>query len=523
MRADGVECRGLRLRLATAAAACLLLGSSRAERKVTVPDATPAELALFADVRDDELDAHDAVTAAVAASTAPPADKLVALRRWEQFLDVMVVEGASMKPARRAEVLLDRMHELVLIGSYHIDQNDMVVTLTKGNYNCVTSALLFQAAGKRMGLDVRGVLVPTHVYVRVVIGRVSFDVETTSPDGFQLARDDEAYQKFLKGMQLDNERRSGRPIAGDEKFFRKEIDAIGLVSLLYMNRGAAAVREGKTTEAIGLFARSSLLAEDERKARDSRDILLAQAAEHAILDGNLPEARKLFEFAIADPGGDPVLVKAMRSNIGYCWSLEGHRHLQADEFPHALERFTTASLYGNDPSYVENRIATYSAWGLRELGAKRYASAVEIFSRARKEFPRNKEFPQNVKAAYTAWSVAQAASGSCDDALATARRLRAAIPADPEPTKFLGLTAGTCADQKVAKGDWQGAIALLEDALVEVPTRELKSRAVVVLTNAGVEWSNSGDRPRAEAAWKRALQIDPTASVARSNLQKLSR
>ena len=201
---DGVEWRRVRLRLAIASSAILLLASSRADRKLAIPDASPAEAALFADVRDDVLNAHDAVTAAIAASKAAPADKVLALRRWEQFLDVMVVEGASMKPARRAEVLLDRMHELVLTRGYYIDQNDMVVTLKTGTYNCVTSALVFQAAGKRMGLDVRGVLVPTHVYVRVVIDGVSFDVETTSADGFLLARDDDAYRKFLKQMQLDN-------------------------------------------------------------------------------------------------------------------------------------------------------------------------------------------------------------------------------------------------------------------------------------------------------------------------------
>lgn len=512
----------MRLRLATAATACLLIASSRADRKVSVPDASRAEKLLFADVRDDKLDGHDAVTAAIAASTASATQKEKALQRWTQFLDVMVVEGASMKPARRAEVLLDRIHELVLTRGYFIDQNDMVLTLTAGTYNCVTSALIFQAAGKHMGLDVRGVLVPTHVYVRVVIEGVSFDVETTSPDGFLLARDDEAYRKFLKQMQLDNERKSGRQIGGNEKFFRKEIDAIGLVSLLYTNRGAIAVREGKAKEAIGLFARSSLLAQDERYARDSRDLLLAQAAEKAILDGDLAEARKLFEFAIADPGGDPIIVKRLRENIAYCWSLEAHRSLTANEYQKSLDGFAAASRFSDDPAHEQNRKAVFATWGIRELEAKRYPAALDVFARARREFPNDKDFTQNLKATYYEWSRTQLAAGSCNDALATTWNLKAALPSDPDVGNIIGFTAAACADQKVAKGDWQGAITVLETVLLEAPSPDLKSRTVLMLTNAGVEWAKAGDTSRAEAAWKRALQLDPGATAARTNLQRSS-
>ena len=53
---------------------------------------------------------------------------------------------------------------------------------------------------------------------------------------------------------------------------RSDVDAIGMIALAYANRGAMAVEAGDDPAAIGLFARTSLLAQDERYARDSRDL-----------------------------------------------------------------------------------------------------------------------------------------------------------------------------------------------------------------------------------------------------------
>ena len=501
----------------------IALGSSRAQRRVTVPDLTADEAKLFEDVRDDRLDAWDAVTAAILASPASAEDRDWARSRWEEWLNSAVEDLQAKPPREKAELLLARMHKSLLTGRYDFFQNDMTRLLLEGNYNCVTSALVFHAAGARLGLDVRGVLVPSHVYVRVVVGDTHFDIETTSAKGFLLAQDDAAYAKFLEQMRLDTEKKSGRKIPS-ETFSRHEVDAIGVLALLYANRGAFLVEQGRARDAIGQFARAALLAHDERYARDSRDLLIAQAAEARILKGDTAGARRLFEFAIADPGGDPLIAKRLSENIGYCWALEAQAHLDREDFKAALDALTAARQWTGDPAIPHNQAAAWNRWGLKELAAKRYERAADIFKRALHAFPEDEDFVQNQRATYYEWTQSLLGKYQFEEALAKSRTLLTLTPKDRQAVEMYAHIASLWADSKANKGDWAGAVLLLEDALKVAPgVPGVRADLVVVGTNAGVAYAQAGDPTKAAAQWKRVLELDPGATVARQNLDRLNR
>ncbi|HVO29933.1 MAG TPA: hypothetical protein VMV18_04320, partial [bacterium] len=139
--------------------------SSRASRSVTV-DLTPAEKLLVDDARDDKLDRFDPVTAAIATSTASQDVKDRAQTRWLEFLNGLTSEAMARPPRARAEFLLQAMHAQLLGGGYAFYQNDVALLLDDGTFNCVTSAIVYHAIAQHFGLDVRGVLVPSHVYER---------------------------------------------------------------------------------------------------------------------------------------------------------------------------------------------------------------------------------------------------------------------------------------------------------------------------------------------------------------------
>lgn len=512
------------LSLALLVAAPDAFAGPRAERKITIPDATPAERALFDDARDDKLDSHDAVTAALAASGASPELREKAAARWKAFLVELVAAGTDKGPRDKAELALTRMHEKLLPAGYDFTQNDMATLLLEGSYNCVTSALAYQAAGSALGLDVRGVLVPSHVYVRVVAEGVSYDVETTSAAGFLLAQDDAAYQKFLEKMQLDTEKKSGRKILTGAKFTRRETDPIGVLALLYGNRGTFAIERGNQKEAIGLFARSALLAEDDRYARDSRDLLLAQAAEKKILEGDLDEARRLLKFAIKDPGGDPIIRQRLSENVGYAWELEAQQHLDAKRYESAFSSLTAARDWTKDPAIDHNQKAILNMWGLEELAAKRYEKAAEVFYRAMKSFPDDADFSQNLKAAYSEWTRSMLEQSSFDAALERSRKLLALLPGDPQAAEIFANVASGYGESLGKKGDWAAAIPLLEEAHRTAPgVAYLKDDLVVTYTNAGVSWAKAGEKTKAADAWKRALELDPGAVAAKTNLERITR
>lgn len=513
----------LLLPLVLAASSAPAHASTRSNRAISVPDLTAGERAVIEDARDDKLDRFDPVTAAIATSRASAEVKERASARWREFLESMAPEAKSRAPAARAEWLLATLHVQLLTGGYSFFQNDVALLLEDGTFNCVSSSIVYQAAAEKFGIDVRGVLVPSHVYERVRIDGVDYDIETTSPRGFLLDRDDAGYAQFLVTMRLDMEKRYGRKIQS-EKFYRREIDSIDLIAMLYANLGAEAVEQGKQPLAIAQFARAVLLAKDERYARDSRDILLGQMAETHILKSEFEEARRLFAFAIKDPGSDATIEKRFKENIGYCFALEAKQKVDRKDYEGALASYSAGSKWSSDPAFEIDEVATYNQWGLEELASKEFARSAAVFLRARNEFPKNAAFAQNLKAAYFEWSQAQIAARDYDGGLATARALRAKLPEDADTKRVFAFSAAKVAEAKSDANEWDAATALMEEALAACPELPgLRANVAAVWTNAGVAWLRAGDGAKASAAWKHALDTDPAASAARTNLDRVTK
>lgn len=85
--------------------------------------------------------------------------------------------------AERAEALLGFLYKNLLVqyssNVYLIDQ-----TLQSGRYNCVTSAIIYLALAKSVGLEVRGVETTIHAYCNVYVDGKCVMVECTNPYGY---------------------------------------------------------------------------------------------------------------------------------------------------------------------------------------------------------------------------------------------------------------------------------------------------------------------------------------------------
>ncbi len=84
---------------------------------------------------------------------------------------------------RRAEFILEFMHERILT-KYDEAQSFVEVAFDQGTYNCVSSAIIYAALCKSSGIEVYANNIPEHLYCTVVINGKEYDVETTSPNGF---------------------------------------------------------------------------------------------------------------------------------------------------------------------------------------------------------------------------------------------------------------------------------------------------------------------------------------------------
>ena len=112
------------------------------------------------------------------------------LEQFEQIKKkVTTQEYMNLEPADRGRAVLKLLYQDFLT-TYDFNQTKINVALQTGVYNCVSSALLYTAAAKAAGLEVRGQKTSEHAFCTVYIpgtkaGQFTkIDVETTNPYGF---------------------------------------------------------------------------------------------------------------------------------------------------------------------------------------------------------------------------------------------------------------------------------------------------------------------------------------------------
>jgi hypothetical protein len=69
--------------------------------------------------------------------------------------------------------------------SYDFDQSQLSGIFSSGLYNCISSSLLTISVFARLGYHVKGVLIPYHSYIQLMLNdSVKIDIETTNIEGF---------------------------------------------------------------------------------------------------------------------------------------------------------------------------------------------------------------------------------------------------------------------------------------------------------------------------------------------------
>lgn len=193
----------------------------------------------------DALDAEEFARLALVASGADDATVGALLLR----LDARAGELASSLPAgadarAKGEAILPFMYRSI-ISKYSLYQTRLDVALQSGEYNCVSSAILYAYFAKRLGLDVAGVETPDHSFCTVAIDGARVDVETTNPYGFDPGS--------KKDLPAENENIKKYVVVPQTQYRnRKPISDRRLVALIYNNRVSRLEKAGKYDEAVPL-------------------------------------------------------------------------------------------------------------------------------------------------------------------------------------------------------------------------------------------------------------------------------
>jgi len=222
------------------------------------------EARLFADVQNGQMHEFSFGEAAVLASGATDAAK-----RKEYLAQLDTLEAGARKATGDAKTTLEKGEQLLkfihagpMAHGYEAQQTDLSKILDTGRFNCVSSAVLYDVLARRLGLEVRAVEIPGHVFAVVYDGPKSVDVETTNALGFNPSDETREKIKLPDGGEYVAERHHGE---------RREVNEAGLVALIYYNHGVSLAADKHFHEAV--VANASALALDPTNPSAAKNLM----------------------------------------------------------------------------------------------------------------------------------------------------------------------------------------------------------------------------------------------------------
>lgn len=163
----------------------------------------------------------------------------------------------------KGEEILKALHDK-LFRRYDEDQTKIDVVFDTGQYNCVSSAVIYMAAGRYAGLNVQGVRTVDHAFVSVLIDDEIVDVETTNIWGFDPGQKKEFTDSFSGSTGYNY-------VPPGNYRLRQSISDKDMIGLILQNRIAGLQRRGDHESAVPLAIDRFVLTNSPEAQKDMYD------------------------------------------------------------------------------------------------------------------------------------------------------------------------------------------------------------------------------------------------------------
>lgn len=200
---------------------------------------------------------------------------------WQKFEtikdDMASPSIIDLQEEERGKAILKYLYQNYL-KAYSLNQTKIDVAIETGTYNCVSSAVLYMAAAKAAGLEVRGQSTTQHAFCSIYVmdeksgNSKRIDVETTNPYGFNPGSKEE----------IEHENQIKKYYVVPKKYYsnRQEVSDGVFVGLIAGNLCADYIKSGDYTKALPLGAARWDVVKNEpvksvASVRNSFDILAA--------------------------------------------------------------------------------------------------------------------------------------------------------------------------------------------------------------------------------------------------------
>jgi hypothetical protein len=246
---------------------------------------------LLDDARDGDLDGFDLPTAALVASGVEDECELAGwLGDYGQKRAEVLHEALATSSGHPLTALHRAMHERLLTGRYRSTASDLRLLLTRGDYNCLSAAVVFADLCRAAGIELEFWLQPGHIYVCQQAGQ---RIEPGSRR-WQASRADMG--GLTAGLSLDELDARVRRLSPTE-----------LVAKFYYNRGLVRLAEHDYPAGLALLQISQVLDPADRDARQNLVAGLNNWAALCCRQRQYEEAARLIEQGLlVEPRYEPL-------------------------------------------------------------------------------------------------------------------------------------------------------------------------------------------------------------------------
>jgi tetratricopeptide (TPR) repeat protein len=397
------------------------------------------EKSLFDDARNGTFGQNTLIRAALVASGVADLASLQAFER--EFADWSSEVRCSTRFAasdlERTRLVFEFMHRRILRGEYRPDCTNVSEIFRRGDYNCVSSAILFNCLATEAGLQTTVAEAPGHAISRVVSEASAIDVETTCPAWFE---------------SLHNHNRPNTQTAAST--FR-ELSPVAVIALVYYNRGVEATQRKDFSAAIAANLKALRLDPGSKLAWSNLLAALNNWSLELTAQARYAEALEVLQRGLDVAPGHAMFVENRRAiHIQWIDSL-----CRAGKFEQALEMVEARQRSESGDEFFDlAQFHIYRQWGEALASQRSAADMLPFFSAAQRELAGRAEWLETEAAIVNTAALKLLAAGQYESAIAYFELGLSRQPGQPLLVENRRVAVMRWADEAFARRDFAEAI-----------------------------------------------------------------
>lgn len=293
-------------------------------------------------------------------------------------LNAYVNEGAY----NFGNILLRWLYESGTLKKYFAKATLIQDLIDRGEYNCLSSSILYALLYKEFGFEVNGVLTQDHAFCTVITENGDIDVETTLAQGFNPGtKEIEQMANFQRITYVPKYNYANR----------KNVDIQTLIASLYANSISILKRSiNDPLEELAMYKKGYYLAPNFTLFENNIVASMNKIALSNIKTGNYEEAQKYFDAADSFSPGS----KITKNNRIHYYNTIGTIYLNKKDYPSAIQTFKEGIMVmGTDSGVLKTNLkVAYYNYAVNEYNSQRYNNANFISDEALLLFPKDRDF-----------------------------------------------------------------------------------------------------------------------------------